>query len=76
MNMEPFNDPRMGVSGLKPAGWSQPELGLWVRLSDQAVLFQRQNQDFLLDLFQINSFVGKLQKNIRDPRLTLANFSR
>jgi SagB-type dehydrogenase family enzyme len=41
MNMEPFNDPRMGVSGLKPAGWSQPELGLWVRLSDQAVLFQR-----------------------------------
>jgi SagB-type dehydrogenase family enzyme len=41
MNMEPFNDPQMGVSGLKPDGWSQPELGLWVRLSDQAVLFQR-----------------------------------
>jgi SagB-type dehydrogenase family enzyme len=31
----------MGVSGLKPEGWSQPELGLWVRTSDQAALFQR-----------------------------------
>ena len=41
MHMESFNDPQMGVSGLKPDGWSQPELGLWVRLSDQAVLFQR-----------------------------------
>jgi SagB-type dehydrogenase family enzyme len=41
MSMKPFTDLQVGVSGLKPGGWTQPGLGFWMRASDQAILFQR-----------------------------------
>ncbi len=41
MSMKPFTNPRVGVSGLKPGGWTQAGLGFWIRASDQAFLFQR-----------------------------------
>jgi len=41
MIMKPFSDAQLGIGGLKPGGWTRPELGFWVRASDQAVLFQR-----------------------------------
>ena len=39
--MKPFTDPQAGVSGLIPGGWTRQGLGLWIRTSDQSVLFQR-----------------------------------
>jgi SagB-type dehydrogenase family enzyme len=41
MTMKAFTDPRAGVSGLKPGGWAGPDVGLWVRASDGAMLLQR-----------------------------------
>ncbi len=41
MSMKPFSDPQVGVSGLKPGGWTRAGLGFWMRASDQAFLFQR-----------------------------------
>jgi SagB-type dehydrogenase family enzyme len=41
MTMKLFTNSRAGVSGLKPGGWTAQDLGLWVRASDEALLFQR-----------------------------------
>ena len=41
MHMQPFSDAQVGVSGVKPGGWSRQYLGFWIRTSDQALLFQR-----------------------------------
>jgi SagB-type dehydrogenase family enzyme len=41
MNMKPFTDPKAGVSGLKPGGWTQHSFGIWERASDQSMLLQR-----------------------------------
>jgi SagB-type dehydrogenase family enzyme len=41
MNMKPFTDPRAGINGLKPGGWTMAGIGLWIHSSDQSMLFQR-----------------------------------
>jgi SagB-type dehydrogenase family enzyme len=41
MNMKPFTDTRAGISGLKPGRWAAQSLGLWIRASDESLLFQR-----------------------------------
>ncbi len=40
MSMNAFTDPQMGITGLKPGGWTRPGLGFWMRPRDGAVLFQ------------------------------------
>lgn len=42
MNLKPFTDTQMGVSGLIPEGWAiSDELGLFLRETDQTVFYQR-----------------------------------
>ena len=41
MNMKPLTDPRVGIRGLKPAGWKSDGLGFWIRPGDEPLLFQR-----------------------------------
>ncbi|MGC1378816.1 MAG: SagB/ThcOx family dehydrogenase, partial [Anaerolineales bacterium] len=50
MTMKSFTDPRAGVSGLKPGGWrTGPDVGLWVRASDHAMLLQRAIPNMTVD---------------------------
>jgi SagB-type dehydrogenase family enzyme len=41
MNMKPFTDPKAGVRGLTPGGWTRQSFGVWARASDQSMLLQR-----------------------------------
>jgi SagB-type dehydrogenase family enzyme len=41
MNMKPFIDPQVGVSGLKPTGWKWIGPGLWIGPDDEPFFFQR-----------------------------------